>query len=134
MQNSQKEKPLNKQQLVVSSGYSVMSADSSAHLILEKKGVKDELEKLGFTEANAKNVVSKILLNDDEQSKDRLKAAEMVFKVHGSFAPEQAPQTTNVQNIFFDANIQLATKAYEENLKKLLSNEIPESIQEEGRE
>lgn len=87
--NLSKEEPLNKQQLVVSSGYSEASAKSSAHLILEQKGVQDELKALGFDEETAKTVVGNILLNEEERANDRLKAAEMVFKVHGSYAPEK---------------------------------------------
>lgn len=116
---------------MVSSGYGVITADRHASEVIESKGVQDELSALGFTEANAKFVTAQILLNDQELSKDRLKAAEMVFKVHGSFAPEQQQTPTTVTNIFYDANIQTATRDYESQLKHLLANESPADLQEE---
>lgn len=87
--NLSKEEPLNKQELVVSSGYSEASAKSSAHLILEQKGVQDELKALGFDEDTAKSVVGNILVDEKVAPKDRLRAASEVFKVHGSYAPEK---------------------------------------------
>lgn len=92
VENAKRDKPLNKQELVASVGYSIPSAEHKATEILESKGVKEELEELGFNEGNAKRVVGKILDSDSEESKDRLKAAEMIFKVHGSFAPEKSIQ------------------------------------------
>lgn len=131
VKNSQKAKPLNKQELVVSSGYGVITADRHASEVIDSKGVQEELSALGFTEENAKAVTAQILLNPKEASRDRLKAAEMAFKVHGSFAPGQDSPATNVQNFFFNASIQTATRAYEENLKRLIANETTEPIQEE---
>lgn len=123
VQNSQQAKPATDKELLVSSGYSTITAESSSHVIMAQEGLKDALSDLGFTEENAKSITAKILLDDKEQSKDRLKAAEMVFKVHGSFVPGTDAPTTNIQNIFFDANIQLATKEYERSLKRLIENE-----------
>lgn len=81
-------KPLNKKELVVSSGYSEISADSSAHIILEQKGVQQELRKLGFDSDTAKSVVADILIGG-ENDNVKLKAADMIFKVHGEYAPEK---------------------------------------------
>lgn len=131
MEDSQKPSPRNKKELLVSSGYSVISATASAKDIIEQKGVQKELSALGFTVDNAKSVTTQILLNDKEQSKDRLKAADMVFKVHGAYVPEPSAPVTNIQNVFFDTKIQIATKDYEASLKKLLANEPPQYIQEE---
>lgn len=80
-------KRMNKKQLVVSSGYSPISAESSAHLILEQKGVQEELENLGFDTESAKKVVKSILKTGKEENK--LKAADMIFKVVGDYAPEK---------------------------------------------
>ena len=62
---------------------------NSPKRVLESEGVKNEFERLGFDEDKAKEVVGQILTSEDEEAKDRLKAAEMIFKVFGSFAPEK---------------------------------------------
>lgn len=75
-------------ELLVSAGYDETTAQASPGRTIEQKGVKEELVKLGFDEETAKQVVGEILVYGDED-RDRLKAAEMIFKVHGSFAPEK---------------------------------------------
>ena len=44
---------------------------------------------LGFTVENAKRVVGEILNNAEADDNARLKSAELVFKVHGAFAPDK---------------------------------------------
>lgn len=56
---------------------------------LTKPNIQEELRKLGFDSNNAKRVISEILNDDSLEPKDRIKAAENVFKVHGDFAPEK---------------------------------------------
>lgn len=73
----------NKKELVVSSGYSEISAKSSAHLILESDGVKEELENLGFTVEGADGVVKEILYKG-KREENRLKAAGMVYERLGA--------------------------------------------------
>ena len=87
VKNAKRAKKLNKKELVVSSGYSPMSAESSAHIILEQKGVQEELENLGFDTESAKKVVKSILKTGKDENK--LKAADMIFKVVGDYAPEK---------------------------------------------
>lgn len=87
--NATKDKPLNKKELVVSVGYSPVTADVKAGEIMEQKGVREALNDYGFNEDNAKQVVAEILLKKDAQDKDRLKAADMVFEVQGSKAPQR---------------------------------------------
>ena len=77
----------NKKELVVSSGYSEISAESSAGILIEQKGVKEELNKLGFNVESAKKVVVQILRKGKEEN--RLRAAQEVFKVSGEYAPEK---------------------------------------------
>jgi Holliday junction resolvasome RuvABC DNA-binding subunit len=89
VENAKRTKPLNKKELVVSSGYGEISAKSSAHIIIDQKGVKDSLQEMGFDSENAKRVVAEILNKPDAQDKDRLKAADMIFDVHGDKAPEK---------------------------------------------
>lgn len=84
--------------IVVQAGYSPANATQPSR-ILNTTGVKDALYDIGFTEENAKNVVKSILENDDAKHSDRLKAADMVFKVHGTYAAEKH-MTLNI-----DANV-----------------------------
>lgn len=56
---------------------------------LGKLNVQEELRKLGFDSNNAKRVISEILNNEEMEPKDRIKAAENVFKVHGDYAAEK---------------------------------------------
>jgi len=88
VENLQVNKPLNKQELVASVGYSDASADKKATEILESKGVQQELKKLGFDPETARKVVGQILL-EGENDNVKLKAADMIFKVHGEYAPEK---------------------------------------------
>lgn len=88
VENLSAEEPLNKQELVVSAGYSVKSATQASKQIMETEGVKQSLVSFGFNEDKAKEVVAEILVAG-ENDNVKLKAAEMIFKVHGSFAPEK---------------------------------------------
>lgn len=56
---------------------------------LRKPKIIEELTKLGFDSNNAKQVVAEILNKPTAQDKDRLKAADMIFDVHGDKAPEK---------------------------------------------
>lgn len=87
VKNAKRKKPLNKKELMVSSGYSTMSAESSAHVILEQKGVKAELENLGFNVESAKKVATKILNTGKEENQVRI--IQEIFKVSGEYAPEK---------------------------------------------
>lgn len=90
IENASREKPLTKQELVVSSGYTPVQAKAKMHEITESKGVKDELKALGFTEENAMKVVTEIMLNTKAKHDHRLKATDQVFKVHGTYAPTKS--------------------------------------------
>lgn len=57
---------------------------------LQKPAIQEELRKLGFDSNNAKRVISNILNDDSLEPKDRIKAAENIFKVHGDYAPEKS--------------------------------------------
>lgn len=89
VKNSKRRKPLNKRDLVVSGGYSITVAEAKPDEILTQKGVIESLENYGFTEDNAKKVVSHILLRSKREDM-RLRASEQVFKVLGSYAPEKS--------------------------------------------
>ena len=57
--------------------------------VINSPGVQEELAAIGFTPENARVVVGQILLDSSNKPEPRLKAAEIIFKVHGSFAPER---------------------------------------------
>lgn len=88
VENLQADKPLNKQELVASVGYSPNVAEKKAKEIIESKGTQQELRKLGFDPDTAKEIVGEIL-TAGENDTVKLKAADMVFKVHGSYAAEK---------------------------------------------
>lgn len=86
-------------QLLVASGYSEMSAQASAAELLAKPQVRQLLANI-FTEENAKAVISEVLISGQEQN--RLKAAELVLKVFGSFAPVKVESKSVVAHILAD--------------------------------
>lgn len=89
IKNALSPKPLNKQDLVVSSGYSPATADGHSAQMLNAKGVQKELKSLGFTEENARKVVGELLDSPTVWPRDKLTAARMIFEVEGSFAPSK---------------------------------------------
>ena len=89
VENATKDDPLNKRELLVSAGYSEITAGANPQRIIEQEGVQEELNHLGFNESTAKEVVGEILLDETVEPQHRLKAADMVFDVHGSYAPDK---------------------------------------------
>lgn len=89
IENTASKTPLNKKELLVSSGYSEASATASAKDIIEQKGVQEALEDYGFNENEAMKVVAEIMKNPETNPNDRLKATDQVFKVRGTYAPEK---------------------------------------------
>lgn len=85
--------------------------------IINSPGVSEELTILGFSEQKAKEVVSEILGDTDIEPRDRLKAADLVFKVHGSFAPEKHANTNLNLNITTSNELSELATAMEEQLK-----------------
>lgn len=56
--------------------------------VIESAGVQEELIAYGFHPEKAKEVVSEILIAGENDTV-KLKAADMIFKVHGSYAAEK---------------------------------------------
>lgn len=83
-------KRVNKKELLVSAGYSEVTATATPGLILEQKGVKEELKALGFNEDRAKKVVAEILDDKYQDGAVRIAAAREVFKVFGTYAAEKS--------------------------------------------
>jgi hypothetical protein len=78
----------NQGQIVVEAGYSP-AIEKSPHDVLNTTGVNNALADNGFSPETAKNVVKSILEDSKAMHKDRLRAADMVFKVHGTYAAEK---------------------------------------------
>ena len=74
--------------LVIEAGYSA-TIKEVPHKILDTSGVQIALRELGFNPEGAKKVVESIMYNENSADKDRLKASDMVFKVHGTYAPDK---------------------------------------------
>lgn len=89
IENSKLNNPKTGGEIVESSGYGV-SMKKNPQVVLNSEGVKEALEESGFTEENAKKVVESIMLNERVEPNARLKASDMVFKVHGSYAPDKS--------------------------------------------
>lgn len=115
VKNLKRKKPLNKKELVVLGGYSQTVAEAKPNAIIEQKGVQEALEEYGFTEDNAKKVVSQILLNERVEPNARLKAASEVFKVKGTYAPEKKV------NVNIDYNEEVRSKS-KDLINKYLEN------------
>jgi hypothetical protein len=89
VENSLRDEPLTAGQMLEKVGYATSVAEGKPGEIIQSKGVQDELNKLGFSTENAKRVVGEILGKEFAEDKDRLKAAELIFKVQGDMAPEK---------------------------------------------
>lgn len=107
VKNLKRKKPLNKKELVVSSGYDLTTAEKQVPAVFEQKGVKEALNELGFNEYSAKKVVKDIMLNEKVDANARLKATDQVFKVEGSYAPEKTA------NINMNVSVDIEEKANE---------------------
>lgn len=77
-----------KAELMRQSGYGT-GLQNQPKRVLESVGTIKALGELGFNPETAKKVVESIMLNEDSADKDRLKASDMVFKVHGTYAVEK---------------------------------------------
>ena len=96
--NTKLDKPLNGGEMLAKVGYS-KGLRRQPSRILKSDGVKEALKDFGFTEDNAKKIVAKILLGKKSRDENKLKAAEQIFKVHGSFKEKENPN--NQTNNFF---------------------------------
>lgn len=121
VENATLDKPLNGGQMLEKVRYGKIS--KQPHRILESEGVLEELKNLGFTEENAKSVVTEIMLNTDEDASARLKATDQVFKVTGSYAPEKSQSlTVNVDAKVENSDLEAIRQKFESDLKQQLAN------------
>jgi hypothetical protein len=122
IENATLDKPLNGGQIVENSGYGESMKLYPARVI-DTIGVEKALEEYGFTEDNAKRVVTDILLNPEADNAHRLKAASEVFKVKGSYAAEKTQSVNlNLQGHVDSNGMEALRQEYEEKLKAKLLN------------
>lgn len=115
--NATLDKPLNGGEMLEKVGYSDGIAKYPSR-VLDSDGVKEELAVHGFTPEAAKTVVSKIMNDDLVEPNARLKAADMTFKVHGSYAPEKSV-AINVDVAIDDKDLSLAQQLLDERTKSI---------------
>lgn len=89
IENATLDKPLNGGQMLAKVGYAKSMHKAKVNDVLESEGVLETLNEYGFTEDNAKMVVSEILLDPKQKGDTRINAAKEVFKVRGSYAPDK---------------------------------------------
>lgn len=122
IENTKLDEPLTGGEIVESSGYGA-SMKKNPQVVLNSDGVQEELQAQGFTEDNAKEVVQSIMLNEKVEPNARLKASDMVFKVHGSYAPDKNININmNVKSINpTDKEMKELRDKYEEELRNKLN-------------
>ena len=89
--------PKTKQEMAVEVGYSLNTADDKVPA--NSAGVIEALRARGFDPDNGKRVVAEIVNNADEKSENRLRGVDMIFKVHGTYAPEKSVHLVAQSNI-----------------------------------
>lgn len=95
--------------IVAEAGYAAINT-AQPKRILDTDGVKDALSDIGFNEETAKKVVTQILNSTEAMHKDRLKAADMVFKVHGTYAAEKHVSLNIESNVDNERLLEIANR------------------------
>ena len=121
VENLQRRKPKTGGEIVLDAGYSLEKSKAPGRVI-DAPGVKEELEILGFSEEKAKEVVGQILTDSEKDASSRLRAADMVFKVHGTYVKEQESQQGNTINFFFNDSMREKAQMFEQEMKNLIIN------------
>lgn len=121
VENSQLDKPLNKGEMLEAAGYDPTTAKATPTRVMEQQGVQEALTDIGFDPDTAKKVVAAIL-ETGEKDADKLKAADMIFKVHGTYAAEKS--------IALNMNVDARTPENEEleTLRLRYVNELKEKL------
>ena len=126
VENAVAEKPLNKKQLLVNSGYSPLSASQSQTFIMDQKGLHEELDRLGFS-IDAADIVVKTILKSSRKDENKLKAAQEIYKRLGAYAPDK--KTSLNVNLDMDAKpqdvgkMELLRQEYEAKLRASIVEE-----------
>lgn len=122
VENAVAEKPLNKKQLLVNSGYSPLSASQSQTFIMDQKGLHEELDRLGFS-VDAADLVVKTILKSSRKDENKLKAAQEIYKRLGAYAPEKKANL----NVNVNSEVSIPSDKAEE-IRQKFEAELRESI------
>ena len=121
IENHRADKPKTNGEMLEAVGYAPTTARHQPGVIIESKGTKEALAARGFTVENANEVVGQILMNPEEKAHDRLDAADKIYKVHGSYAPEKKLNLNlNADVEDYQKYTELSQK-YDEEMKRKLS-------------
>lgn len=118
IKNAKRSKPLNVGKLVENGGYSKSMA-KNPYKVLGSKGVKKELNRLGFSTKNADQIITKLLKSQNQAI--QLKACQEIYKRHGAYAPEKRHSTnvnTTTLSRYDNPRTLKIVKKYEDELRK----------------
>ena len=118
-------------EIVRAAGYKQSIEDAPAK-VLGNPGVLEALDDLGFNEDTAKKVIAKILNSNESKDENKIRAADLVFKVKGSYAADPNIKENNANPIIY-AKIEQHIYNFESELKKALGYETIKSIEEETK-
>ncbi len=120
IENTKRDNPKTAQEILESIGYSKATARGLAKVIIYSKGVKEILIREGFSEDKAKQVVGNIL-SKGKKEKSKLSAADMIFKVQGTYAPTKSISAhLNIEKKIIDPEILESEQKYNELIKRKL--------------
>lgn len=109
IENTQVDNPKTGGEIVEDSGYGP-SMSKNCHVVLNSEGVQMALEEYGFSEDRAKMVVADVMNGEKSTEMGKLKAADMVFKTFGTYAPDKSVNLNVEQQMMSDDDIQRLAK------------------------
>lgn len=115
-------------EIVRAAGYS-QTVEQVPHKVLSNSGVLEALDDLGFNEETAKKVIAKILNSDESKDENKIRAADLVFKVKGSYVADQNTKENNANPIIY-AKIEQHITVFENQLKSALGYESIRTIED----
>lgn len=125
--NVRKGNPETASHLMARVGYSRVTIDKLVNRTIQSEGVRSALNDFGFNEDNAKKIVGKFVKTPIDETKItpeiQLRAAQEIFKVHGSYAPEKSQSVSvnvDVPLTQTDTKINSMRKEYKEKLRQQL--------------
>lgn len=125
IENATSDKGMTAKQMLVKAGYDETTAEATPGRVLRQSGVRQALIEKGFTVDRADEVVTEILNTGEE--KNRLKAAEMVYKRHpGALQPETPPPSHQVNFFITNPKARQALQDFESALIEQMYVQTPQ--------
>lgn len=120
-------KDISKAEIVRQAGYSKQQEKSPTN-VLASEGVKIALAELGFTLDRADETVASILTGKRTKDETKLKAADIIYKRLGGYAPDKSISVSVKGDVKdFEKYREIAGK-YEEELLKKLTEDPDEAV------